>query len=254
MMTHMKTLIPRLALALMTCWLLTGADENGCDAQGSAGIDQQTIYTEYDLVYDGKRDRTFVRAAFYIDRRFGKRVELLDGSSVRFEGADASGEAVAGELQLADIDGVEWYEFSTSGMVREGTYTYVNNDGESFSNTIRLPERLSGTALPQDLGPISKSSDFMLSWVGEPLTAQEKIDVIVGDENAANLRFALWSTGADGASSIALETSKWPEEFPIGDRPMMLRRWLDQPVEQAPEAGAVMTSRIEVHGEVRIDD
>ena len=86
-----------------------------CQTEDSADVNQDKIYTDYELFYNSNTDKTQVVARFRFGGPLGTLLELNDPASVKFDGEDVPFNALySGHFK----------EFS--GQVLEGTFLYTN--------------------------------------------------------------------------------------------------------------------------------
>jgi hypothetical protein len=196
-----------------------------CNREASDTVDQDTIFTSYELFYNANEDKTYARATFQFSNAFGTKLELTQPSEVTF-----NGDILTFRPALA------YYEREYAGFVTSGTFEWNDLDGNVFSNAIEVH--------PIDyavgIDTISRAGSFELGWQGEPLEQFEVVTVTVNGENELDAQ--VFATSNIGAQSIILDKDKLER---LGDGPgtvFMDRSYILQPA-QATGAGGLVTGR-----------
>ena len=138
------------------------------DSEDSKDVNQDKIYTDYEVFYNANDDVTHAIARFRFGNPLGTILELKEssGASVTFEGDT---------LSYSKIWGGHHKEYA--GNVTSGTFIYTNADGDVFTNSIPLG---SSAEFPADFTEIDVSSAQTLEWVGLPLAANDQLGIFVG--------------------------------------------------------------------------
>lgn len=131
-----------------------------CNRETSDSVNQDKIYTEYELFYEANQDVTYARATFKFSNIIGTKLELSDPSNVTFNGE-----------QLAWQDALAYYELRMQGKVRSGTFVWEDTEGNSYSNQISIRE----IDFPNQFGPIAKGSSYEFIWQGDSLKEGETV-------------------------------------------------------------------------------
>ncbi len=207
---------------------LMGADDTGCRSESSDSVNQDRVFTSYWLLYDGQADITYARAQFRLGAPGGTTLILQAPAAVAFDGR------AMGFNELLD-----WHEVEIAGEVQQGTFSYVDGDGQRFTNVVSLAPSIGA---PSDLpATLVGTESFELRWAGEPTGEDELIEVIVARQSN-RFDFARFETRALGSSSLVLGADRLAN---VGRGPVVLslRRHRDLPVTEAPSAGgAVLTT------------
>ena len=135
-----------------------------CNREESKNVNQDRIFTIYELFYNANEDMTYARATFRFSNEFGTKLELSDPSAVYFN-----------NQVLTFKKGLAYYERAFAGKISAGTFTWNDIDGKTFINNIAFKE----IAFPASLTSIDRSSSFQLDWVGDPLQADELVTLWV---------------------------------------------------------------------------
>lgn len=152
----MKSMIPRFSVLVMFGFVLLLS----CARENSDDVNQDRIYTEYELFYNANEDKTYARAIFKFGNALGTLLELTDPSEVRFNN----------DL-LTFKPGLAYYEKDYAGYVPSGTFTWKNTEGDVFTNTISI----SAIDYSADLDTIPRDAAYELFWVGDSLLANQSV-------------------------------------------------------------------------------
>jgi hypothetical protein len=159
----------------------------GCESESSSDVNQDRIYTEYELTYNKNQDKTFARARFRFGNATGTLLELDEASSIQFEGDE-----LAFNSTLAN------YEKSYAGRIAEGTFRFQDNEGNVYENSLQNRP----IEFPMDFDTIPKGSSYDLAWAGDSLGSQETVELFVDGENLGDGQ--VFVANDDGASTIIL--------------------------------------------------
>jgi len=162
-----------------------------CTREPSDSVDQDKIYTEYELFYNANEDKTYARATFKFSNALGTKLELADGAEVSF-GTDV----------LSWKPGLAYYEKEYVGFVDSGQFTYVDLDGNTFQNDVLLRE----IGYPVNLDTVSRDSAFDLVWTSSALAADEDVTVTVNGVLEGDAQ--IFYTNSETATSIILDRDK----------------------------------------------
>lgn len=217
----MKSFLSFAAL-LLALSLLTIA----CQRDVSVNVNQDSIYTEYRLVYDAADDKTYARATFSFGGVGGTNLELSEGPLVFFEG-----EALAGRAIPA------YYERAYAGAMSAGQFAYRDLDGRSFVNEVLLADSID---LPATLDTVPKGAAFPLAWVGAPLTAGEVVIVALNGPNEADAQ--VFTTEDVGATEIILDRDKL-DQVATGTARISIERFRGQLLQDGPAEGGAIWGR-----------
>ncbi len=198
---------------------------SSCDVEDSADVNQDRIYTVYEVFYNSNSDVTWVIARFRFGGPTGTLLELNDPAAVTFNGENMP-------YNVAFLG--HFKEFA--GRVSGGEFRYTNVDEVTFTNAVPA----SGTVeFPDGLQSISKSSAFSLEWDGTALEENERVGLFVGS----------WAWGQDaafiqnneGADNLVLSRTQL-ENLPDGQSTFFMDRSTIIPVGQGTSEGGVMRS------------
>lgn len=136
----------------------------GCVKEPSDSVNQDKIYTEYELSYNGNQDKSYARAWFKFSNIAGTLLELKSPSQVTFNGDILTYNSVLG-----------YYEKEYAGLKTSGSFIWTDFDGNSFTNSITLK----AINYPVTLDTINKNAAFEMFWVGDSLSANESVSLTI---------------------------------------------------------------------------
>ena len=191
-----------------------------CEGEDSAEVNQDRIYTDYELFYDADEDITRAIARFRLGSRVGTVLQLNNPALVTFDGEELTYNATF-------LGHVKRF----AGRKTGGTFVYTNVDGKKFTNQVPQHESI---AFPDNLTEISKSSAFSMRWKGEPLGRNERVGVFIGS----------WAWGDDalfvefdnGANSILMGQNQL-DNLPEGTSRLHMDRFTELDVEEGTDVG-----------------
>ena len=197
-----------------------------CQTEDSADVNQDKIYTDYELFYNSNTDKTQAVARFRFGGPLGTLLELNDPASVKFDGE---------EVPFNALYSGHFKEFS--GQVLEGTFLYTNVDGETFENTVPVFESID---FPSGIDTVSKSAPYAINWDGTALKADQNVGVFVGSWTWG--QDALFIESALNAESIELGTNGL-SNVQEGNTTFYMDRHTEVDVSQGTEKGGLIRGK-----------
>ncbi len=152
-MKTIKSIILSVSLFLV---LLIGS----CAREESIDVNQDKIHAAYELFYNANEDKTYARATFKFSNALGTNLQLTSPSEVRF-----NGDILTFKSALA------YYEKEYAGLIDSGTFKWTDTNGDVYENTITFKD----INYPANLDTINRNAAYELFWVGDSLTANEKV-------------------------------------------------------------------------------
>ena len=208
-----------LLLLAMGCSILFMA----CPIEDSADVNQDKIYTDYEVFYNSNTDKTQVLAKFRFGGATGTILELTEPADVFFSDD---------KLPFKAIYGGHFKEYA--GRITDGMFRYTNIDSVTYENAIPLAETID---FPEDLDTISKSSAYTFTWRGTPLSEGQSVGLFVGSWTWG--QDALFYENAVGSTNLILGTNKLGN-LPVGKSTWFLdRATQDQVTEGTSEGGYI---------------
>jgi len=159
------------------CMLLAGL--NSCNVEDSGDVNQDKIWTHYELFYNANDDKTIAVARFRFGSATGTLLQLNEDASVTFNGEQLPWD--------------QWYfghVMDFAGLVDSGTFVYQDLDQLTFTNTV-MP--FDTVAFPNGFDTIYKSQANTLAWSGEPLAPNEHVGVVIKHGNHNYKYFGVYS-------------------------------------------------------------
>jgi hypothetical protein len=212
--------------ALATCLTTVLAS---CDAvEPSEYVNQNRIWTDYELRYDGSRDLTIASSTFRFGGSTGTLLELSGGSEVRVNGWSMS-------KVVQPLTNLTYYERAFAGRLTSGTFLFVDTEGTAYQNTIapRFIDFPGGT-----LGPLDNDASYEMFWEGPALGVGEEVQLVVYRlEGGVDL--AVFHQREYGARSIILDRGQLQHVEPGVARLSLQRTVFGVPAERTDAGGRI---------------
>lgn len=204
-----------------------------CNVEDSGDVNQDKIYTHYELFYNANDDKTVAVARFRFGGPTGTLLQLNEDASVSYNG------------NLMDYN--IWYlghSFEMAGFVDSGTFVYQDLDQLTFTNTVMPYDSI---AFPADFDTIINSQANTLVWEGSPLAPNESVGLFVGSWTWGD--DALYIQSADNATDIVLGASQL-SNVPVGPSTLFMDRWTEVEAAQATGEGGVVVGKYRAENKV----
>ena len=176
-----KTLLVVLAIAGLS----------SCKKEISKLVDQDKIWTYYELFYDENTDVTTASATFRFSSEDGTRLMLSEPSTITIDGTE-----------MTWSDELGYYQNQFSGLKATAEFHWVDLDGNSFTNTIEVRDIAYPTILDDTLLHADSVSYFM--WEGAPLEEFESVRLTLDGEGTSDTR--IWSVDSISATTITIDS------------------------------------------------
>lgn len=177
--------------AFLSLVLLAITSLTSCIREESSAVNQDRIFTEYELFYNANEDKTYARATFKFSNAAGTNLDLSDPSKVLFN-----------DQELTFNPLLAYYEKEFPGFVPNGTFKWTDLDGNDFVNTIEIHS----IGYAPGIDTIARDAAFELNWSGNPLAQKELVTVTINGENELDAQ--IFTTNDVGAQSIILAKDK----------------------------------------------
>lgn len=178
-----------------------------CAKDNSANVNQDSIYTIYELFYDENEDKTTARATFRFGGPTGTLLELEAPAGVTFDGTELLWN------QLTGVHKDDW-----PGLTTNGTFVYDDLDENTFTNMLGTIDSI---GYPEDMDTISWSSAYDFAWTGNPVGENETITLTIDGTAGENLE--VFTTILEGGTDITLSADKL-DNLGEGEATCYLRR------------------------------
>lgn len=197
-----------------------------CKRENSVDVNQDRIYTDYELFYNSNTDVTWVVARFRFGNATGTHLELSNDAFVLFNN-----------------DTLPYNFFYTghfkeyAGRLTSGTFTYHDNDGNVFVNDVLAYDTIQFTP---GFDTIIKGQSNEITWVGKALQPNERVGVFVGSWTWGEDALAI--QGNDGAQSVILNANQ-TNNIATGPSTVYMDRIIEVDPVEAPSAGGRLRSK-----------
>lgn len=191
-----------------------------CQKESAADVNQDKIYTDYEVFYDRNTDKTWVVARFRFGGVTGTPLELDSTDFVTFNGED---------LPYNTLFLGHFKEYA--GRISSGTFSYTNLAGQTFVNTLPAYDTIGFQA---GFDTITKSVANTLTWDGSPLAANQNVGIFVGGWTWG--QDALYYQDGDGATNVVMGTIGL-NNLPTGPAVVYMDRSTDVAVTQGTSEG-----------------
>lgn len=202
-----------------------------CEREMSDTIDQDRIYTIYELYYNSNTDKTYAKATFKFGNSLGTLLELSSNSKVKFTPEGQT----TGDL-LSFKNALAYYEKDYSGLIEEGTFVFTDEEGNEYVNTIHLNTAELSDTLPQ----IIKGQSKEISFNGYALGSNERLTLILDGPFDGDTETFIEDD--EGKNKLVLSANK-TADLGEGDNSALLDRRYEPDISEAPDAGGKITGR-----------
>jgi len=209
---------------VLTFYLFIGL--YGCKVEDSADVNQDKIWTGYELLYDANDSLTIAVAQFRIGGETGDVLELSQDASVTFNG-----------VELMFNSGYAGHAMEFEGRVDSGTFAYHDLDAFTFENTVMIIDTI---AFPEDFDTIVKTQTNTLVWRGTPLAANEQVGLLIGNWKWGDA--AQYVQDEENATDIAMDAAQL-SSIPVGPTTVYMDRWTDVPVAEGTSKGGNVVAK-----------
>lgn len=162
-----------------------------CQRESSADVNQDRIFTHYELFYNANEDITYARAWFRFGSITGTQLELASPSEVTFEGDKLSFNKL-----------LAFYEKKYAGLKTSGTFIWEDTEANVFTNTV--------TINPIDFGvmpdSIARNAALTIPWTGDALGTDEVVGTWINGENEGDAQAAI--TIETGTNQLIVPANK----------------------------------------------
>ena len=192
---------------------------SSCTVEPSESVDQDRIYTAYDLIYDKNENKTYAKASFRFGNVIGTLLKLNSTSEIKFNN------------DVLEYRSAGYYEKEYTGLVAGGTFTFKDAKGTIYTNVVPA---LKSIDFPAEAISISRGNSYTLNWVGDNLTSGENVSVSIGTE-------VFLQTKAN-TNSINLSSDQLTKLMAGPSVARMERSSVSEPT-QKPSAGGMITHK-----------
>lgn len=194
------------------------AFSSACKREETIDVNQDKIYTEYELFYNKSELLTYIRAKFKHKRSSGNTLKLSPPSFVSFN-----------SRLLSYNDATQQYETIYDSLVDEGVFKWQDNDGRFFTNNVSIN---SIKLLSPDT--LYRNTDQVLTWEGEPISASESILLFIGSTSNQSYQYIAYDNITDNTITLKKETLL---QYPEGELLLNLQRTYTPLLMESTDAG-----------------
>lgn len=183
-------------------------------------IDQNKIYTIYELCYDPNTNSTYAMASFQENGVTGTFIELKSPSQISFNGN-----------VLTYYSSQCYYESEFTGLISSGTFIWTDENGLTKTNPISVIP----IAYPASLTTINRNSSYTMSWVGDSISANQSVVLTMTSVSTEGIN-KTFTQNTINSKSITLSASQL-QEFDAGTVQLSLYRQYEPALIQQTAAG-----------------
>ncbi len=200
------------------------------DPEPSDSVDQDRIYTNYELEYNANDDVTTVKVTFHFGEGLtGTMLSLEGGSEVNFNGTDLLKDS-------EPITNRTIYTAEFSGFVDEGTFKWTDTEGNIYTNMVSTK----GIDYPADLTALNRSETYEFFWQGEVLEENETVTLTINGEQEFDLQVFFQTTA--GSDKLMLFKSQL-ENLDAGEGRLKMERKNEIDATDVTSAGGRMLTK-----------
>lgn len=166
---------------------------SACKKEVSKLVDQDKIWTYYELFYNENDGKTYATATFRFSSEIGTRLMLSDPSTVSVDGIEMDWNPETGN-----------YTTEFAGIKTTVDFDWVDLDGNSFSNSIEIRDVDYPSVLDDSLFHSDPVNYFL--WEGAPLDSFESVILTLDGEGNTDRR--VFSVDTLNASTITIDSLK----------------------------------------------
>ncbi len=206
-----------------------------CAKDESGNVNQDSIYSIYELNYNKSTDKTSAHATFRFGGPTGTLLDLNDPAKVTFNGD---------ELLYNSVSGAHVKDYA--GFTSSGTYVYKDLDDNTFTNATPTIVAIDFPTIDT----ISTAGAYTFTWVGDPVATNESVTLTLDGPQQGN--FEVFSTSIVGATNIVLSATKL-QNLGIGSGTYILKRAYNvYTIDEATSEGGRMALGYSVSGNIYI--
>jgi len=197
-----------------------------CQKEDSSDVNQDKVYTAYELFYNQNSDKTVAIARLRFGGPTGTLLEATDPASVTYNGDP---------MPYSVLYSGHAKEYA--GKITGGTFIYTNTENVSFSNTVPSMDTI---GYPSTFTEIVKSQANTLTWEGNALSSNERVNLFIGSWTWG--QDALFFATGNGTTDLVMGTNALAN-LAEGTSNCYLDRVNEVPVSQGTSEGGVIRTR-----------
>lgn len=197
-----------------------------CSKEDPIDTKQDTIWTEYEMLYNKNENKTHVIARYRLGGKTGAILQLTESTGAKVIFKDT-------QMPYSSIWSAHHLEFT--GRLTYGIFSYTNTNGTTYKNAV--PTNADTIAFPAGFDTIVKSQAETFSWIGNPLTTDERVQLFVGPWTWSNT--PLFFSEAYGATNAILGVEA-KNNIALGQTSVFLDRIAHSNYISGPSAGGTI--------------
>ncbi|MGC9330695.1 MAG: hypothetical protein ACP5DZ_02325 [Bacteroidales bacterium] len=209
-----------------------------CEVNDPSLMNQDRIYTSYELYYNGNADKTYARATFKLGNKYGTLLKLGDNSSIGI----TRGDSIYNPELLTFMNEYGYYEKEYSSTIFECSFYFTDEEENQYINSISLHS----ATFPETIDTIVRNNKWQLSWDVD-YSFQE---IALKENESISLTFKNIATGdihsfyqfEEGSENMIISSDETSELEP-GTYTLILDRRYQPELTQKPSAGGTITAR-----------
>lgn len=163
----------------------------GCAKESSENVNQDSIYSIYELFYNKTTDKTTAKATYRLGGFTGTMLELNTPAYCTFNNDT---------LLYNSVSGMHVLEYA--GRVDSGVYVYQDLDNNVFTNHASAIDTIAFS----DIDTINTANAFTFEWIGEPVKENETITLTIDGTQQNN--FEVFTNITQNSSSMVLAANR----------------------------------------------
>ena len=194
-----------------------------CKKEVTVNVNQDKIFTHYELRYDENSNTTTATATFRFSNENGTRLKLSEPSPVT---------VVSQTMEWSEENGN--YSKQYSGLTPTVMFDWVDLDGNTFSNSAEIRD-IDYPAVTPDYSFADPISHFQ--WEGAPLDSFESVFLTLDGTGSTDTR--VFSVDSFGATTITIDSLRL-SEIDSGEVVMALRKLYSTDLVEATSKGGLI--------------
>ncbi|MEA3447790.1 MAG: hypothetical protein U9Q98_04970 [Bacteroidota bacterium] len=209
-----------------------------CEDNDRSFLNQDRIYTSYELYYNGNADKTYARATFKLGNKYGTLLKLGDNSSIGI----TRGDSIYDPESLTFMNEYGYYEKEHSFYMFECCFYFTDEEENQYINSISVPS----ATFPETIDTIVRDNTWQLSWDKDysfqKIALEENESISLTFKGIADGDVHTFYQFEESSESIVLDSDETSELEP-GTYTLILDRRYQPELTQKTSAGGTITGR-----------
>jgi hypothetical protein len=191
-----------------------------CEKADSADVNQDKIYSEYELFYDENQDKTYASAIFKFNSVIGTQLQLTAPSEIKFNG------------DIIPYDPIfAYYRKAYAGQINSGTFTFKDKKGVAYVNMVTIAAAIGNPVIDT----IRRTGAFTYIWLSDSCKNNESVGLTIGN-NINPLNFQVFLQNTVNSGNLVLPLAQL-NQLPIGKSYCQLDRQFETNAQSATSTG-----------------